>query len=509
MRLYGKFADLIDLRRIPSRRRGVIWYTAGGWIGNGILILQGFLLIPLYIHYLGTDLYGYWLASGGVLAWFSMVDVGSAAITRQRCAQAYGKQLFQRMVDYFWHGLVVMLAIIGIFLLLLFSLAPKIPEFIRADESYHLLIKNCLLLSGAGLALYLLEIYLKEFAASAQRNEITTLLGILGLLIGLILIILGLVVFGWGLYSLAIAALLRPIVPMIGNGIFAILLLRSTQCQVKWSRAVFKDYLLTSPAVLSAKATGIFSSHLPVILLTRWFGPEVTVAYNVSITLISALKHFFSHAFSSLHGATAHYFSDPAVTDERKQLLFRKLAKAFTIATVAGFGGYVLVNQGFVHLWISPDKYLGNFFTLLAATAILLQLRNTIYLTMISAHGAISLSGYGSAAERVFTALLQIILIKTYGAEGALMALIVGSLTAQIPYQKILTKLQPQAASGLSSLQWLWLPSTLLFLLISSISGWFVFESWYHFISGCAVLSPIFVFTILIARRQAVEVTGR
>ena len=49
-----------------------------------IAIIRGLLFIPLYINFIGVRLYGLWLASGGVLVWLTMLDLGLGQGVAQR-----------------------------------------------------------------------------------------------------------------------------------------------------------------------------------------------------------------------------------------------------------------------------------------------------------------------------------------------------------------------------------------------------------------------------------------
>lgn len=491
MPLISKFRASFDLNHKPSRRKAVIWFTVGGWLSNGIIMIQGLLLIPLYIKYLGADMYGFWLASGGMLAWLSMVDVGGAAITRQRCANAYGKGDLQRLVDYFWHGALVMLGVITVFLVLLFAFSPLIPQAIRADEELRPILLTCLLISGVGTALNFARMFLREFASAAQRNGLPAVATLVGLILALGFTIVGLTVYDLGLYALAIATVIRSGVPLLMNALGAGLLLTSVKYRNSWSKTIFRDYWVTTPAVLSAKAAGVFSQQLPVVLLTRWAGPEVTVAYSVSIRLLEMAKHFINHPLAALYGASAHLFGDAAVTPERKRALFRQIASGFSAATTGAFAYYVLVNQGFIHLWIAPDKYLGPAFTVVAALAMLLQLRNQLYTNFIGSHGAIQISGYSSALEKLITVAVQCVLIYHFAALGAVASLVLVAVVFQFPYHVILKNRQPEAARSLRPLQWLWLPALAVFWIVSAGSAWLVFDDWMAFLLCCGLAAVL------------------
>lgn len=480
-----------DLRRQPSRRKAVLWQTMGNYASNAIIIIQGLVMIPLYLQTLGAELYGFWLASGGMLAWLSMVDVGGAAITRVRCANAYGRGDLQRMVDYFWHGAGIMASVILIFLLLLLVMVRWIPELIQVDLEFRELILDCLYITGLGTALHLSELFLREFIFSTQRTLLPSLGTLVGLIISLLFLLLGLIVFNWGLYALALAAVIRPLLPLLLNLFVAAGLLQSAQARVNWSKKVFRDYCATTPSVLAAKASGVFLYQLPVILLTRLAGPEVTVAYNVTMRLLEMAKHFINQPLSSLYNSSAHLFGDQSVRPAKTRSIFSKLSLAFSLSTLAAFGTYILLNQGFVHLWVSPEKYLGVSFTVLAALAALLQMRSILYTSLIGAHGSINVSGYTGSVERITTALLMFLLVGDYGPFGVVIALIVGPILFQVPYHFLLRKRQPVVAQSLFPLQWVWIPAGILFWAASLCTHWWVFDSWTQFILAAALLMPL------------------
>ena len=95
----------------PSRKRATILQALGGYVNTGIIILQGLLLMPLYIRYLGADTYGLWLASGGILGMLGLINFGISSMLVQRIASAYGKNDLDQAGAYFISGMVVYLSI--------------------------------------------------------------------------------------------------------------------------------------------------------------------------------------------------------------------------------------------------------------------------------------------------------------------------------------------------------------------------------------------------------------
>ena len=98
---------MIDLSVRPSRRRAVTAHVVLGLLLQFVFVVQSLVILPLCIRSIGAGPYGFWLASGGILSWLAIANFGSAGLTLQRCAAAYGRSDLAAARDWFMHGVVV------------------------------------------------------------------------------------------------------------------------------------------------------------------------------------------------------------------------------------------------------------------------------------------------------------------------------------------------------------------------------------------------------------------
>ena len=56
-----------------------------------IAIINGILIVPLYLHYININLYGGWLATGNIMMWLSIADPGVGDVLLQKIGNALGK----------------------------------------------------------------------------------------------------------------------------------------------------------------------------------------------------------------------------------------------------------------------------------------------------------------------------------------------------------------------------------------------------------------------------------
>ena len=73
-----------------SRRRTTLLNLFFSYASMGLVLVQGIVLVPLYVAKVPLALYGAWLATGNVLTWLEMVDPGTGDVIRQRVARLYG-----------------------------------------------------------------------------------------------------------------------------------------------------------------------------------------------------------------------------------------------------------------------------------------------------------------------------------------------------------------------------------------------------------------------------------
>ena len=464
------------------RRKAVIWHVTGGWLSNLIQIVQGLLLIPLYLHYLGDRLYGFWLATGGVLAWISMVDLGVSAVTLQRCAAAFGRKDLSRVTLYFWHGAVVLAGVLMIFVISVLAVGFFIPSWLDIDPAFQGIIIHCFYATSIAAMVHLINDFMRNLASALQRNHIPVFAQTFGDFVSLLGILFALVVFELGLWALVVGVLLRTLVPFVINLVHTVHILRSIgQCN-RWSAAIFKDYFSMTPSILAAKASGQFAQHLPAVLITRVIGPEATVAFTVTMRVALMVQSFINHALSGLYAACSHYFHDPAVTLERQCQTLSHLARGYFVASGVGVSLYALLNQGFITIWTSEAQFAGQLFTCLAALASFIHVRSGLFVGLGISLGQIRPVEFTQFFEQVFRIGLIVLGIYSVGLLGVPLAIIFSGLVAQFRYIRVFQNQEMSIAKALGPLRWQWLILAILLGPIYLVSNFLVADTWALFL---------------------------
>ena len=105
-------------------------------------IIIGIVLIPYYLNFISLELYGFWLATSGVIVLLDLLDLGISTVFVERISKFYSKKSLKNLVDYFYSGIFLYFIIALIILLFGLALNPFLSLFFHLGSNEHI-IDNC------------------------------------------------------------------------------------------------------------------------------------------------------------------------------------------------------------------------------------------------------------------------------------------------------------------------------------------------------------------------------
>ena len=84
-----------DINIIPnyfSRKRASIVNLIRSYAFILIEIIRGVIMIPIYLQYIDSRLYGAWLATGSIIVLMGLSDFGLSSLIVQKAGSLYGKK---------------------------------------------------------------------------------------------------------------------------------------------------------------------------------------------------------------------------------------------------------------------------------------------------------------------------------------------------------------------------------------------------------------------------------
>jgi Na+-driven multidrug efflux pump len=408
----------------PGRKRATVLLAVGGYLNTGILVVQGLLLVPLYLYYIGAHTYGLWLASGGILGMLALVNFGISSMMTQRVSCAYGQQNLLQTGKYFINGIAVYFCICLLFALIGWGVSNWIPEIFIVTGDEGELLRRCFLIAVLAMAIGIFNECLRSLAQALLRPVVP----MISMAIGRILGIGGTIWMlfdDFGLWAIPLGTLLAEGVIFVLNLLNAITLFRKMGGQIRLDREIIKEYAHTSPALFTARIGTTLSQESEPLLITLFLGPEVTTAYM----LTRRAADIVSQMLSVVYGATHSAFSNlVGIDSERaKKVASKLLAIVFSFGLI-GFVSYAGANNSFVSIWVGQTFALDQGVILLIGAGFFVRSFRDMLWQLLNGWGDFIYSSYVVLSDGVLRLILMLLFLNILGVVGVPLALLLSCL---------------------------------------------------------------------------------
>lgn len=465
-----------EVKKTPNRRRAIAIQMAGGYVNKGIVIIQGLLLMPLYLHFIGDRMYGLWLASGGVLAWLAFMDMGIGGLLIQRVSSAYGRQDYKQAADYFVNGLVVYVVLDLLFCSLVFALSFFIPDWFGAEGEEAFLLRTCFQLVSIAAGAEFLNNCLRGFAQALLR-PLFPIICIIGFrILGLAVIVL-LLYQDYGLWAIPIGLLLMAIPVLVLNGCYSVYLIRELGKGWRISKNIIQDFFRLGPALFASRIGNSMVKNIEPILIAIILKPELVVAFVITRRAADMIIQLLRVIDASTFPSFAHLYAEGNIKSSQHAVC-RIMTLIFS-AGLIGFGTYAACNQTFVYLWVGPENFVGQGVTCLIALGLFMMFIKEFLSRFIIGMGDIVYPSLLTLAEAAIRVILMVALLYGIGLAGLPLGMLISCVIfGWIFYKRLEAKLPL-----LFFKDWHWLRPSMLLVIVFCI-GFFaaqqvpVFKTW-------------------------------
>jgi O-antigen/teichoic acid export membrane protein len=401
---------------------------AGGYANLLLVMVQGLVLVPLYLRALGPATYGAWMASGDVLGWLAVLDMGVAGVSTQRMAAAHGRGEHRTVADYFGTGVVVQLVLALVLVGLAVLGAPWVPGWVGLHGAAARELSACFAVAGVATGLGLLATVLGTLATSAQRmlfvNGAIFVSGLVGLLTTLALLL-----DGRGLWALALGMLARSALLVLAVGGHAAYVLRSdlgARARVRW--VVAREYMGLSRVAVVTMLSNAAVGRSDALLIALFFGPVAVTPYVLTRRAAELLAMFLARIGGAVYPGFAHLVGSG--NHVRAAQVLAQVGRIYFVVAVPAVALYLALNRSFVALWVGSEQFAGGLVTLLVGMNVLVVGWAGMLLFLVGATGDIPASGRGIFIEALLRMGVGLSLLALWGVPGLPLAGVVTSAGA-------------------------------------------------------------------------------
>lgn len=456
-----------------SRRRNALIAAAFSYAQSLLGILAGFFITRLLVRALGADLYGTWLATGGLLGYAALADLGIFGVMPWLFAEADGEKDTERKRSLVSHGLlaggcaglIYTAAAYGVWLLL-----PRMAH-LDAQDIQRLRGPIALIVVATAVG-YPLRLF-SALRAGLQDFKFLGIVQVVGTVLNAALSY-GLLRAGLGLYGLAIASIVTPVLTSVCA------VVRTLRRDPDLVRALPRPTLRGSRPILSA-GTGSWMATLgwqmasatDAIVIAylgyRQLIPNFVITSRLGLTL---MQFAWSLPDSALIGlANLGGEGDRSRTAKAVQTLIRLNLipiGAIACATLAA-------NAAFVRFWVGSDLYGGaRLNALLTLDVVMLSIVHAL-VTPAAVLGSRLQAGAATLVNGVAHIVLALVLGHWFALNGVAAATAVSALVTTVPVGAFLLaeRTGMPAKSLLGSLILPWALRALPCAALATATGWF------------------------------------
>ena len=398
------------------RKKAFKVLVLGGWFVRLLKIGNNLLLIPLILSKIGAEQYGYWLASGGILAWAGACDFGVVGIIKQRCSLFLGKKDTETAVSYFQAGLLVYSILLLLMLLVVFGLSFLLQPMLDFPVVDAELYRQAFMVAGLGMSLAILKNVFSAYLHAAQRPTGDIVASVVGQLLNLALVVYLLVWTSVGLWAIPIGLLANHLSTVLVIVYYVFKETRVLHAKPTYSREIFHDYLTISPVLFFSRLGSQMTMKIEPTLIVMFLNPELATMFTVAKRLIEVLIGFANSVRGGMIAGFSHYFGEKGA-DATVGLLDRILQITIAISSVITVL-YLSVNHAFVALWVGEEFYLGTLICVcIALDGFTTSVGNTT-IQLVGALGEMRRSSLALLVESIVKVLGMLLLLPLLGVVG-------------------------------------------------------------------------------------------
>lgn len=413
----------------------------GGWANLLLVLVQGLLLVPLYLRYLGPGMYGAWVASGDVLGWLAVLDLGVTGIGLQRMAAAHGRGDAREVAGWYGTAMLVQGVLAALLAAAAVLAAPRVAGWVGTGGAGDAELAGAFAVAGVAAGLGLLANGAGGLALAVQRpvfvNAAALAAGVAG--IG---VTLAMLLDGGGVWALALGMLARSVILLAASGAHAAwLLVAELRVPAHLRPSALRDLARLSPVSLLTLTGNAVAGRSDALLVALFFGPHAVAAYVLTRRAADLLAMFLARLGGAVYPGFAHLVGRGQ--HARAAAVLGDVARLYLWTAGPAVALYLALNRTFVELWVGPAQYAGHGLTVLIGLNVLMVGWSSLVLYVNGAAGNIERAGIAVFVEAAARVGIAVALLRLWGIGGLPAAgIATTAVSAQVGMRWLRTRLR-------------------------------------------------------------------
>lgn len=439
--MFGLNSKVFDKIRKGNNRssliaKNVIWTV----LLKGISIPTQFLLVPLTINYVSSELYGIWLTLTSIIGWVGFFDIGFGNGMRNRLAESLAVGDTAKGRTYISTTYASMMAIFASVGILGYFIVPYIDwvKLLNISAVYQDLVVKVVRIV---LICFCVQMVLKvqTFTWMAlQMNAMASTCTALGDLLTLGAIWVLTLTVAPSLVTLALVFNIASLISLIGFSLYLFLKkrpdLRPGVSLIDKKYA--KDILSLGGKFFVIQIAAIVSFQMVNVIISNTCGAEAVTEYNVVYKYVNIPNMLFTMLFAPMWSAYTDAYANNDVTWMTNT--YNRLKKMFLLAVLLIVVLFV-IHPLFFKYWIGESVEVHWTTVAILSVYILALIWGNMHGAIINGMGKLKFSMWFVNFQTIITVPLSLYLGSKWGLNGAILGFLIVVLPSVFtgPYQTI------------------------------------------------------------------------
>ncbi len=421
----------------PSRKKAAIISAFTHYSTTVFLIVQGIVLVPLYIRFAGEELYGAWLATGSIIGYLGLLDMGLGSVISQQVAAYAGKGDTKELAPVIATGLLVSVVPALCIIILGACLRSYIAGWVGLPDSSSIL-SQAFFLATLATAAMIVACGFGGIFLGLQRAGVISIQYIIATVLGIVVTIY-LLYQGRSILAIAAGMLARALFVAVGHALYFIYwITRKESPALYFDRQILQAILKKSLWVFLSRSAGNIARRSDALIVATIAGPAQTTMLTITQKASDIIRIFIDRTVTACTPGIAHLFGE-SFDPGRVRNRIDQIARVIIWMAVIGLGGFCLMNREFIQLWLADQAagkhYGGASLTgLIAISALALTCSNLLN-TILFAHGKIELTSRMMILEVIVRLPLTLLFCYWWGIIGVVIATIISLLIVALTIQ--------------------------------------------------------------------------
>lgn len=417
---------------------------------KGVSIAVSFLLVPLTLGYVDSELYGIWLTISSIVSWLHFLDIGFTNGLKNRLGESIamnnwerGKALVSTTYSMMFFIFIPLCIVLAIFI-------PFInwSGFLNVNPIYNEAIKDAMYVLIACFCLQMILNVLTAVIAAYQKVALSSSFTVIGNVLSLGIIFILTKCCPPSLLALAFAISAMPVIVLfVASFYFYTRKFKLVAPSIKYyDKKYIKDLFQLGARFFIIQIQMLILYQSTNILISNISGPEDVTSYNLAYKYIGIAMMVYTILLQPLWPA----FTDAYAKKDFGWMknIYNKLAKVFFVCVVF-ISIMVIISPLAYTIWIGDRADVPFIMTLAVAIYVIIHSWDALQVNMINGTGKIKLQTYITLVGLVVHIPLALFLSKFTGAIGVVLSMSCVTLFYSIVFTIQINKLLKQKAKGI------------------------------------------------------------